>query len=67
MKAATTAKVETPETPEISIHAAREGGDVKVTVDDIDCYISIHAAREGGDLTQRHNQRYRRHFNPRRP
>ena len=23
---------------------------IKLTVDDVDCYISIHAAREGGDL-----------------
>ena len=22
---------------------------IKLTVDDVDCYISIHAAREGGD------------------
>ena len=35
----------------ISIHAAREGGDVS-TIDFKPCnaFISIHAAREGGDL-----------------
>ena len=49
MKAATTAKVETPETPEISIHAAREGGDYLHDVESANYDISIHAAREGGD------------------
>ena len=35
----------------ISIHAAREGGDVVLGLDFIGvCRISIHAAREGGDL-----------------
>ena len=33
----------------ISIHAAREGGDVNVTVCKVFAKISIHAAREGGD------------------
>ena len=33
----------------ISIHAAREGGDVKFAEIDRKNEISIHAAREGGD------------------
>ena len=33
----------------ISIHAAREGGDVKMMYLDENGNISIHAAREGGD------------------
>ena len=33
----------------ISIHAAREGGDIIETVKGIPAAISIHAAREGGD------------------
>ena len=33
----------------ISIHAAREGGDVAYTPKTTQAYISIHAAREGGD------------------
>ena len=36
----------------ISIHAPREGGDVKAFVTDNYSYlISIHAPREGGDIT----------------
>ena len=34
----------------ISIHAAREGGDEKRTMSDDTATISIHAAREGSDL-----------------
>ena len=35
----------------ISIHAAREGGDFKlIKYHFINIYISIHAAREGGDI-----------------
>ena len=38
-------------TAKISIHAAREGGDVLRGVSMVDIgIISIHAAREGGDL-----------------
>ena len=33
----------------ISIHAAREGGDLAVNISIYDVIISIHAAREGGD------------------
>ena len=33
----------------ISIHAPREGGDLKITVISSLSYISIHAPREGGD------------------
>ena len=33
----------------ISIHAAREGGDMEEVLDGVDKWISIHAAREGGD------------------
>ena len=36
---------------QISIHAAREGGDVDMGKVLIACEISIHAAREGGDGT----------------
>ena len=35
----------------ISIHAAREGGDVETQAGGFTCKISIHAAREGGDLS----------------
>ena len=35
----------------ISIHAAREGGDLRVVADKPKGLISIHAAREGGDHT----------------
>ena len=34
----------------ISIHAAREGGDHKVSPPQVRLLISIHAAREGGDV-----------------
>ena len=34
----------------ISIHAAREGGDVRVLANVDVSLISIHAAREGGDI-----------------
>ena len=34
---------------EISIHAAREGGDDKGNLSNYRISISIHAAREGGD------------------
>ena len=33
----------------ISIHAAREGGDITYRMPQAPLYISIHAAREGGD------------------
>ncbi len=34
---------------DISIHAAREGGDAIIAAIDTPYVISIHAAREGGD------------------
>ena len=53
--------------PDISIHAAREGGDGEGYEINYRTLISIHAAREGGDsrcdiATQAHLN-----FNPRRP
>ena len=49
MKAATFGVLDAPNPEDISIHAAREGGDlVAGNVSGIWC-ISIHAAREGGD------------------
>ena len=39
----------------ISIHAAREGGDVNVAQIKTNQIISIHAAREGGDSETREN------------
>ena len=54
MKAATFASNPTYEDFGISIHAAREGGDLEELglAYDFD-EISIHAAREGGDVAQR--------------
>ena len=49
MKAATTITGNTFVVREISIHAAREGGDCKRIYTDRRNFISIHAAREGGD------------------
>ena len=52
----------------ISIHAAREGGDLpKLMLDVAKHFISIHAAREGGDCCFWGSYQYLRHFNPRRP
>src|ERR1039458_9283187 len=39
--------------PEVSIHAAREGGDARATATASSSGVSIHAAREGGDHTTR--------------
>ncbi len=36
--------------PDISIHAAREGGDIFAAGINVGRKISIHAAREGGDI-----------------
>ena len=52
---------------DISIHAAREGGDVADGVPATFEDISIHAAREGGDTLQHLVSGQRNHFNPRRP
>ena len=52
----------------ISIHAAREGGDVVLGLDFIGvCRISIHAAREGGDHRDTERIYDTGYFNPRRP
>ena len=52
---------------EISIHAAREGGDTATVIAVIAACISIHAAREGGDPLQRLLALKHIDFNPRRP
>ena len=51
----------------ISIHAAREGGDVYAELFDGMTEISIHAAREGGDGFVFGHFFFFNHFNPRRP
>ena len=50
MKAATSAVKRERHMIDISIHAAREGGDPKGGHRLAPCGISIHAAREGGDV-----------------
>ena len=49
MKAATECGADLPRAKGISIHAAREGGDVNHYAKQGYTEISIHAAREGGD------------------
>ena len=49
MKAATYTFRKTRQQLLISIHAAREGGDLLDAYLTYECGISIHAAREGGD------------------
>ena len=49
MKAATVTATVGQTIKVISIHAAREGGDMWGLAKLRDLYISIHAAREGGD------------------
>ena len=49
VKAATDTPTDTPADDTISIHAAREGGDLLQKLFVPDGQISIHAAREGGD------------------
>ena len=52
----------------ISIHAAREGGDVAASAATASTEtISIHAAREGGDAARRSCPTVVLYFNPRRP
>ena len=52
----------------ISIHAAREGGDILHGLfANIPLDISIHAAREGGDILSYGKRNLWRYFNPRRP
>ena len=53
MKAATKALCEAADMLEISIHAAREGGDTVDLFGKTSERISIHAAREGGDGSAR--------------
>ena len=49
MKAATTFLISPLDAVKISIHAAREGGDLRTVFRLEHGNISIHAAREGGD------------------
>ena len=52
----------------ISIHAAREGGDLSaLSSSSLGLFISIHAAREGGDLQVPPPLLLSWYFNPRRP
>ena len=51
----------------ISIHAAREGGDVLDVIFKVVNDISIHAAREGGDKNPVRFRAQHKDFNPRRP
>ena len=67
MKAATRTPLAAPHQYDISIHAAREGGDrVFIAAVHRDA-ISIHAAREGGDGMGIDARQPNPHFNPRRP
>ena len=52
---------------QISIHAAREGGDKAENAIKMHLNISIHAAREGGDAVGYRLPENRQYFNPRRP
>ena len=68
MKAATIEMHCLPTHIAISIHAAREGGDVRTVVSPSNSRgISIHAAREGGDEIARQIVDAKWDFNPRRP
>ena len=67
MKAATPCRRNSHISNGISIHAAREGGDVADAEDVYDVNISIHAAREGGDKALRIKVTIISYFNPRRP
>ena len=51
----------------ISIHAAREGGDIYAEEIIRKIEISIHAAREGGDIIFAVCRTVYNYFNPRRP
>ena len=67
VKAATVATVSSYKSFRISIHAAREGGDLDgLTFAELS-EISIHAAREGGDLYGLSSFSSTSDFNPRRP
>ena len=67
MKAATIGDALAAKIEKISIHAAREGGDVVPKSAAIISIISIHAAREGGDLLKATIFPNPIYFNPRRP
>ena len=68
MKAATLLDAFEGDVRIISIHAAREGGDVIASSSGFkSASISIHAAREGGDYKRLRVQSLRQDFNPRRP
>ena len=68
MKAATILDDGLTLTADISIHAAREGGDATVASAFADAFcISIHAAREGGDEELLQSLKSFIDFNPRRP
>src|ERR1039458_4957410 len=51
----------------VSIHAAREGGDIRLRSLRPSFVVSIHAAREGGDGIVRAYGEHGGSFNPRRP
>ena len=67
MKAATGSTKVTFSFRQISIHAAREGGDSSAEKVSFSDRISIHAAREGGDFYLLEDAEGFYHFNPRRP
>ena len=67
VKAATQRFARTRKNKNISIHAAREGGDKDYIYYGTYGRISIHAAREGGDRCDGLRETDSRHFNPRRP
>ena len=67
VKAATVQSGFTPAELNISIHAAREGGDDLQLGIITFVVISIHAAREGGDNADVTLWAVYAHFNPRRP
>ena len=68
VKAATLCQGHSVQAPSISIHAAREGGDLSALEElYLLLVISIHAAREGGDAKDVTLVEYAGNFNPRRP
>ena len=67
VKAATEWTADDTGVTKISIHAAREGGDLLFWICTQARRISIHAAREGGDGAQMVVYGVKAYFNPRRP
>ena len=67
VKAATIVYLNISSPVEISIHAAREGGDKQQDNPPTVLSISIHAAREGGDRNASRMNAAAPDFNPRRP